>query len=83
MSGYEVKTPIVLESVEAARIAISGIRDGSLEPSHANVLVRGARALQGAVAVDIRARMAGPKIDALEQRVAQADRARPRPAGRK
>lgn len=63
---YEIKTPIILESVEAAREAITGIRRGSLEPRHAAVLISGARALQAGIATDIKARLALPKIEAQE-----------------
>jgi hypothetical protein len=66
MANYEIKTPIVNESVEAARAAIVGIRTGSLEPRHAAIMISGARALQSAVSTDIRARLAEPKIAAQE-----------------
>ncbi|HZT90361.1 MAG TPA: hypothetical protein VFA12_20640 [Stellaceae bacterium] len=70
--SYEIRTPVVLESVEAARAAISGIRDGSLEPRHAAIVVSGARALQAAVVTDIRARLADPKIRAQEAKLVEA-----------
>ena len=69
---YEIKTPIVQESVIAARAAISGIQNGVLEPRHAAVMVSGARALQSAVATDIRARMAAPRIAAQEAQLIEA-----------
>jgi hypothetical protein len=63
---YEIRTPIVSESVEAARAAIAGIQSGALEPRHAAIMISGARALQSAVATDIKARIAAPKIAAQE-----------------
>lgn len=63
---YEVKTPLLLESVEAARAAISGIIKGGMESKQAAVVVSGARALQNAVTVDLKARLAAPKIDRTE-----------------
>ncbi|MGH6715673.1 MAG: hypothetical protein ACREDC_05715 [Bradyrhizobium sp.] len=68
--SYEVKTPLLLESVAAARAAISGIRDSSLEPPHANSILSGARTLQSAVAHDLKVRLLAPKIEALERRAA-------------
>ena len=72
--SYEVKTPLILESVDAARAAIAGIQDGSLEPRQASIVVGGARALQSAVTVDIKARMAGPKIAAQEAKLIEHER---------
>lgn len=66
---YEIKTPLIMESVEAARAAIEGIQDGSLEPRHASILISGARSFQSAVSTDIKARMAAPKIAAQEAKL--------------
>lgn len=71
---YQIKTPIVQESVIAARAAISGIQNGALEPRHAAVIVSGARALQSAVTTDIRARMAAPRIAAQEAQLIEASK---------
>jgi hypothetical protein len=71
---YEVKTPLILESVTAARAAISGIQDGSMEPRFASVVLAGARVLQGAVREDIRARLADPRIRAQEAKLIEGER---------
>lgn len=67
--SYEIRTPIISESVEAARVAIAGIQDGSLEPRNAAIVISGARALQSAVATDIKARLAAPRIAAQEAKL--------------
>jgi hypothetical protein len=71
--AYEIRTPIVAESVEAARAAIIGIQSGALEPRHAAIMISGARALQSAVSTDIRARIAAPKIAAQEALVIEQE----------
>ena len=63
---YEIQTPILMESVEFARTAANGVLNGTLEPRMAAVAISGARALQGAVNTDIRARLAAPKIRRVE-----------------
>lgn len=73
---YEIKTPLVAESVVAVRAAITGIQDGSLEPRHAGILVNGAKALQSAVSTDIKARMAAPKIAANEAKLLENEQQR-------
>jgi hypothetical protein len=70
---YEIKTPIVNESVEAARAAINGIQTGSLEPRFAAIMISGARALQSAVTTDIRARLAAPRIAVQEAKLIEAE----------
>jgi hypothetical protein len=72
--AYEIRTPIVKESVEAARAAIAGIQSGALEPRHAAVMISGSRALQSAVTTDIRARIADPKITAQEALLVEQSR---------
>ena len=72
MSTYEITTPLIAKSVEAARAAIAGIQDGSLEPRHAAILISGARAFQNAVSTDIKARIAAPKISAQEAKLIEA-----------
>lgn len=72
--AYEIRTPIVAESVEAARAAITGIQSGALEPRHAAIMISGARALQSAVSTDIRARIAAPKITAQEALLIEQER---------
>jgi hypothetical protein len=71
---YEVKTPLIVESVTAARSAITGLQDGSMEPRFAALVISGARTLQSAVREDIRARLAEPRIRAQEAKLIEADR---------
>jgi hypothetical protein len=70
--AYEVKTPLIQESVEAARAAIIGIQTGALEPRQASILVSGARAFQSAVTTDLKARIMLPKITMLEAKAGAA-----------
>ncbi|MDA8253011.1 MAG: hypothetical protein M0Z28_28110 [Rhodospirillales bacterium] len=69
---YEIKTPIVNESVTAARAAIAGITSGAMEPKQAGTIISGARALQNAVNVDLKVRLAAPKIAMIEKEQASA-----------
>ena len=72
---YQITTPIVQESIDAARSAIMGLQNGSLEPRHASVIVGAARTLQSAVSTDIKARIAAPKIAAQEAKLIEAEQA--------
>lgn len=67
--SYEVKTPLLVESIAAAREAIAGIRTGAMDAATAARMLTGARALQTAVLADIRVRLAAPKIEAQEERL--------------
>jgi hypothetical protein len=67
--AYEVKTPLLLESIEAARSVISAAKDGSMAMAERRDILSGARALQSAVAHDIRARLADPRIRAQEAKL--------------
>jgi hypothetical protein len=71
--SYEVKTPLLLESIEAARAVIRGAQDGSMASSDRKDILGGARTLQSAVAHDIRARLADPRIRAQEAKLIEAD----------
>jgi hypothetical protein len=64
--AYEVKTPVLLESIQAARAVIKGLQDGAMEPKEGTVILGGVKALQGAVREDVRARLAAPRIAAHE-----------------
>ena len=68
---YEVKTPLLLESVDAARAVITGVQTGAMEAATATRVLSGARVLQSAVSTDIRARLAGPRIAAQEAKLIQ------------
>jgi hypothetical protein len=70
--AYEVKTPLLLESIAAARQVISACSDGSIAPSERRDMLAGARALQNAVAHDIRARLMEPRIRAQEAKLIEA-----------
>jgi len=71
---YEVKTPLLLESIEAARMVIRGAQDGSIASTDRRDILGGARALQSAVAHDIRARLADPRIRAQEAKLIEAEK---------
>lgn len=66
---YEVRTPLLLESVEAARAVIRGVQTGEIDVATATRILSGARALQQAVAIDVKARLAAPKIAAQEAKL--------------
>jgi hypothetical protein len=70
--SYEIKTPLLIESVEAARAVITGVQNGEMEPATAMRILSGARVLQSAVAADIKARLAAPKIAAQEAKLIDA-----------
>lgn len=74
--SYEVKTPLVTEAVDAARMAIVGIQAGTLEPRAANIVLGGARVYLSAVNTDIKARIAEPKILASEAKLVEVSRAK-------
>lgn len=67
--SYEVKTPLLCESVEAARAVIRGVQTGEMEAATATRVLSGARVLQTAVSTDIKARIAAPRIAAQEARM--------------
>lgn len=67
--SYEVRTPLLVESVEAARAVIAGVQTGEMEAQTATRVLSGARVLQSAVSTDIKARLAAPKIAAQEARL--------------
>lgn len=71
---YEVKTPVLVESIDFARAAAQGILGGSLEGRQASAIVGAARAMQGAVSTDLKARLAAPKLDRIGE---EARRAQP------
>jgi hypothetical protein len=71
--SYEVKTPLLLESIEAARVVIRGAQDGSMASADRKDVLGGARTLQSAVAHDIRARLADPRIRAQEAKLIEAN----------
>ncbi len=70
--GYEIRTPLLVESVEAARAVIHGVQSGEMEASTATRVLSGARVLQTAVSTDIKARLAAPKIAAQEAKLIEA-----------
>ncbi len=70
--AYEVKTPLLLESIEAARAVIKGAQDGSIAAADRRDILGGARTLQSAVSHDIRARLADPRIRAQEAKMIEA-----------
>jgi len=67
---FEVKTPILLTSIEYTKKAVDGVLTGALEPKQASVVVSGARALQSAVNTDIKARLSEPKLRRIEESAA-------------
>ena len=71
---YEVKTPLLMESVEAARAVISGVQTGAMEAGIATRVLSGARVLQSAVSTDIKARLAAPRIAAQEAKLVESRR---------
>lgn len=74
--NYEVRTPILQESVEAARSVIIGVQDGSMEMTTATRVLSAARVFQSAVSTDIRARLAAPRIAAQEAKQIEAEEQR-------
>jgi hypothetical protein len=68
---YEVKTPLLVESVDAARAVIRGVQTGEMEAATATRVLSGARVLQSAVSTDIKARIAAPKIAAQEAKLVE------------
>jgi hypothetical protein len=69
---YEVKTPLLLESIDAARLVIAAAKNGSIAPAERRDILMGARALQTAVVHDITARKAEPIIRAQEAKLIEA-----------
>lgn len=67
--SYEIRTPLLIESVEAARAVITGVQTGQMEAATATRVLSGARVLQTAVSTDIKARLAAPKIAAQEAKL--------------
>lgn len=63
---YEIQTPILAKSAALAMNAAEAVMTGALEPKLANAAISGCRAVQGAVRVDVIARLAAPKIAFLE-----------------
>ena len=79
--SYEVKTPLVMEAVDAARAAVVGIQAGTLEARAAGVVLGGARVYLSAVNTDIKARIAEPKILAAEAKL--VGESKPRKIGKR
>jgi hypothetical protein len=75
MSDYEIRTPLLRESVDAARAVINGVQDGSMEMQTATRVLSAARVLQSAVSTDIRTRLAAPRIASQEAKLIEAERA--------
>lgn len=73
---YQVETPLIVESVDAVRYALDGLKSGALEPKQAGHFISGARALQNAVSSDIKARIAMPKIIAQEAKLVETEKQR-------
>lgn len=70
---YAVSTPLLLESVDAARSVIDGVQSGAMEAMTATRVLAAARVLQTAVSTDIRARLAAPKIAAQEAKLIEQE----------
>lgn len=64
--SYEVKTPALARVIEAAFDAVDGIKDGTLEKGEAMALSSQLSRVNTAVATDVKARLAAPKIAAYE-----------------
>jgi hypothetical protein len=74
MMSYEVKTPLLIETVEAARAVIAGVQNGAMDGGIATRILAGARVLQAAVAIDLKARLADPRIRAQEAKMIEAEK---------
>lgn len=72
--SYEVKTPLLCESVDAARAVIRGVQTGEMDAATATRVLSGARVLQTAVSTDVKARQAAPKIAAQEAKMIEGQR---------
>jgi len=72
--AYEVRTPLLLESIAAARFVIDAAKTGSMAPAERRDILSGGRLLQTAVAHDIRARVADPRIRAQEAKLIEAEK---------
>lgn len=70
--AYDIQTPLLLESVDAARAVIRGVQTGEMEVATATRVLSGARVLQAAVVADIKARLAAPRIAAQEAKLIDA-----------
>lgn len=68
---FEVKTPALKQSVDAALAVISGLQDGTLEPKTAAGIVSAARTVQSGVKTEITARLSAPKIAAMEAKIVE------------
>lgn len=71
--SYEIKTPLIAESVDALRYAIDGIKTGALDARPAGVIISGAKGLQSAIGIDIKARLADPKIRLAEAKLVETE----------
>jgi hypothetical protein len=74
MMSYEVNTPLLIETVEAARSVIAGVQNGAMDGGIATRILAGARVLQAAVSIDIKARLADPRIRAQEAKMIEAEK---------
>lgn len=71
--AYEVKTPILLETINVARAVIQGAQDGTIIAADRRDMLGGARVIQSAVRDDIRARLADPRVRAQEAKLIEAE----------
>lgn len=72
--SFDVRIPILRESVENARAVIAGVQDGSMERYQANHVLGGTRLLQTAVKIELAVRLAEPKLEAAAARAASTRR---------
>lgn len=81
--AYEVKTPVLRESIDCLRTVRTGLLNGGMELGTARALTASERALHGAIRADIHARLVAPKIAFLEaKKIEQSDEAKKLEAAR-
>lgn len=69
---FEIKTPDLITARDALKHALIGIMSNGMEPKQANVIVSAANGLRGAVATDLRVRLAQPRLIEAEMKAAAA-----------
>lgn len=67
--SYEVETPALRRAMSLLDHAADGLESGSLEARQANHLAMNARARVSVVGMDIKARLAAPKITSQEAKL--------------
>ena len=78
--SYEVTTKLLIETVDAAREVIRGVQSGEMEMAAATRVLGAARVMQSAVAIDIRARLADPRIRSQEAKLIETQKSAQLPA---